>query len=119
LTRKLEDIDPHEHCVVQRYIHKPLLIEGLKFDLRIYVLLSGVDPLRIYMYEEGLARFATEQYTVPKDANLNKLYMHLTNYAINKNNKKFISNKSANKDSIGHKRSLTYVFRHLAEKYGA
>ena len=48
--------------MVQRYLHKPYLIEGLKFDMRIYVLISGIDPLRIFVYEEGLARFATEEY---------------------------------------------------------
>jgi tubulin polyglutamylase TTLL6/13 len=62
LTRNIEDISPTDHVVVQRYLHKPYLIENLKLDLRIYVLLAGCDPLRIYLYYEGLARFATEEY---------------------------------------------------------
>ena len=70
--------------MVQRYLHRPLLIEGLKFDLRIYVLLAGCDPLRIYLYEEGLTRLATVPYLPPKRENLDNLCMHLTNYAINK-----------------------------------
>jgi hypothetical protein len=41
--------------------------------------------------------------------------MHLTNYAINKNSSKFIQNKSEDDDSIGHKRSLTFIWRYLAE----
>lgn len=39
--------------------------------------------------------------------------MHLTNYAINKNSKKFIFNKDDKSDDIGHKRSLTYVYKYL------
>jgi tubulin polyglutamylase TTLL6/13 len=44
---------------VQIYLNSPYLIDGLKFDMRIYVLIYGCDPIRIYVYEEGLARFAT------------------------------------------------------------
>ena len=79
--------------IVSHYIANPLLIDGLKFDLRIYVALMSINPLRIYMYEEGLTRFATTPYEAPKnDAsnNLNNLagkFTHLTNYSINKFNK--------------------------------
>ena len=61
-----------------------MLIDGYKFDMRIYVLVTSCDPLKIFLYKEGLTRLCTEKY---KKKNLNNLYMHLTNYAINKKNK--------------------------------
>lgn len=89
LTRNYDWIKQGEHYVAQKYLHKPLLIEGLKFDLRIYVLVTGVSPLRAFIYKEGLARFATEEYQSPNPQNLNNMFMHLTNYAINKENNLF------------------------------
>lgn len=106
LTRRVEDLDPNEHYVAQRYIHRPLLIDGLKFDLRVYALVNGVNPLRVYVYKEGLARFATEEYTPPVGNNLENMYMHLTNYAINKNSYKFQQNSKETEGEAGHKRSL-------------
>jgi len=90
LTRNFEDINPHFHMVAQHYITNPLLMEGLKFDLRIYVLLFGVNPLRIYVWEDGLARFATAPYEQPTMKNVRNMYMHLTNYAINKMSDRYI-----------------------------
>ena len=66
LTKNIENINKTSPCIVQKYIDNPLLIDNLKFDLRIYVLLLGIDPLRIYYYKDGIARFSTEEYEAPK-----------------------------------------------------
>lgn len=62
------------------------MINGHKFDLRIYVVVTCYDPLRVYVYKEGLARFASEPYNASK----NNKYAHLTNYSINKKNENYI-----------------------------
>ena len=59
--------------MVQRYLSKPHLIEGYKYDLRLYVFINGINPLRIYLYKDGLARFATEPYQKPNEKNLNQV----------------------------------------------
>ena len=71
-------------CLVQQYISNPMLIDGYKWDLRIYVAITSINPLRIYVYEEGLCRFASEKYDT---SDLKNIFSHLTNYSINKKNK--------------------------------
>jgi len=105
----MEDFNPENPSVVQRYLHKILLIDKLKFDLRIYILLVGVDPMRVYFFKEGLCRLATCEYRAPNPSNLDNLYMHLTNYAINKFSSAYVSNKGSGEDNVGHKRSLTFA----------
>ena len=105
-----------EQYVVQRYLHKPYLIDGLKFDFRVYVLVYGVDPLRAFVFREGLARFATDDYVGPSKGNLDNLYMHLTNYAINKNADNFEANEDSADDDVGHKRSVTSVLKYIEQK---
>lgn len=97
-----------ESAVVQQYI-SPFLIDGYKFDLRLYVLITAVSPLRMYFHNEGMARFCTEPYVVPTSANLSKVYGHLTNYSLNKKNDHFQKNTDPNDATKGSKRSYSFV----------
>ena len=66
-----------------QYISNPHLIDGFKYDLRIYIVVTCFDPLKIFMLKEGLVRFATQKYSNnPKM--LEKRFVHLTNYSVNK-----------------------------------
>lgn len=56
----ISEVNVDDISVVSRYISNPLLINGHKFDLRIYVVVTSFEPLKIYVYKEGLARFASE-----------------------------------------------------------
>jgi len=112
LIKNPDQLNPESRYVAQRYIQKPFLLDGLKFDFRVYALVMGTDPLRVYLYEDGLVRFATETYKSPTKTNLKQQYIHLTNYSINKYNQKF---NSTDKEK-GHKRSLKSVLLNLKEK---
>ena len=85
LIDDISEINVDDLSVISRYITNPLLINGHKFDLRIYVMVSSYEPLRVYVFKEGLARFASETYT--SSVNKDNKFMHLTNYSINKYNK--------------------------------
>jgi len=81
-----------DDTIVSFYLDRPLLINNKKFDLRIYILVTSYNPLRVYMYDEGLARFATEPYTNDPDVLKNK-FVHLTNFSVNKRNiKNYVKN---------------------------
>lgn len=86
------------------------MIDGLKFDLRLYVLVTSYEPLRIYVYEEGLARFACEKYELGQKENK---HMHLTNYSINKHSEQYVANEHYLADDEGHKWSLSALCRFL------
>ncbi|CAB1312037.1 unnamed protein product [Coregonus sp. 'balchen'] len=108
LTKSSKDIRPGEHMICQVYVSRPFIIDGFKFDLRIYVLVTSCDPFRIFLYNEGLARFCTTQYNEPSNGNVDDVCMHLTNYAINKHSENFVRD-----DDTGSKRKLSTLNKHL------
>ncbi|XP_001600453.1 probable tubulin polyglutamylase TTLL2 isoform X1 [Nasonia vitripennis] len=81
LFRKLSDLTYDSVAVVQRYIENPLLIGGYKFDLRLYVCVPSYRPLAIYLYKDGIARFATEKFSLDS---IDDPFRHLTNFSLNK-----------------------------------
>lgn len=86
-----QKVSKSEESIVSLYLDKPLLINNKKFDMRMYVVVTSFNPLRVYFYHEGLARFATEEYSNDPKVLKNK-FVHLTNFSINKRNIKFVRN---------------------------
>ncbi|CAK5116779.1 unnamed protein product [Meloidogyne enterolobii] len=116
-AEEVYSIDNSQKWVISRYIERPLLINGLKWDLRIYVLVTSFYPLIVYMYSDGLARFAVHTYKDGK-TNFDDLNQHLTNYVLNKTSEYFIRNNDCSVEDMGHKWTLGALLRHLEEHSG-
>lgn len=121
LTKSIENVPFNENVVAQVYIKKPLLIDGFKFDLRLYCIITSVKPLRMYLFHDGLVRMCTEEYVKPTKENIHNSCMHLTNYAVNKRNENFLQpsaqSSEENQDS-GSKRSLLWFMNWIRKEHG-
>ncbi|XP_043270378.1 tubulin polyglutamylase TTLL4-like [Venturia canescens] len=108
---KIARIITNGKMVVQRYLSRPKLIDNTKFDLRIYVLVTSFDPLKIYVYREGLVRFACDSYR-NSPSNLDNHFMHLTNYSVNRSCSRYECNDTLDSGK-GHKWSLRCLWSYL------
>ena len=104
--------------IISRYVTNPLLINGHKFDLRIYVAVTSVNPLRLYLYEDGLTRFATCKYSTSSGGGAKKAgkFMHLTNFSVNKKNVNFVKSDGPEEDGVGSKWSLKALRKAFQEQ---
>ncbi|XP_076604283.1 tubulin polyglutamylase TTLL5 isoform X1 [Chaetodon auriga] len=115
LVSNPNQISMDENILVSRYINNPLLIDEFKFDVRLYVLVTSYDPLLIYVYEEGLARFATVKYD-RTSKNIKNTFMHLTNYSVNKKSSDYVSCDDPEVEDYGNKWSMSAVLRYLKQE---
>ncbi|XP_052648023.1 tubulin monoglutamylase TTLL4 isoform X2 [Harpia harpyja] len=114
VIHKWSQLPKRRPLLVQRYLHKPYLIGGKKFDLRIYVYVTCYDPLRVYLFKDGLVRFASCKYSSSMKSLSNK-FVHLTNYSVNKKNTEYKSN-SDETACQGHKWALKALWSYLTQK---
>ena len=87
-----------EHILLQKYLEKPLLYQGRKFDIRIWILIIGGQENFVYIFKQGHLKATCAEY----DINSSSPFIHLTNYSVQKHNvdfsKKEIGNEISYKD---------------------
>mgnify|MGYP002624626358 CR=1 FL=1 len=103
----------NKNYIISRYLNSHV-INGKKYDLRLYVLVTGFNPLRIYLNKEGLVRIASSKYTLNINSIENK-YIHLTNTAINHGNEDYVYPKNSS-DSSANKWNLNTYRKYLMSK---
>ena len=102
-------------AIVQRYIENPLLLDGLKHDLRLYLLIANADPLIAFLNDEGLARFCTEPYSSPSPNSKYDVKAQLTNYSINKQSNHYVLTEELLEPNNGTKRTLTSYWKSITK----
>ena len=77
LREILDYVYSQQGCfVVQKYIERPLLYKGRKFDIRVWVLVTA--SLQVYFYKEGYLRTSSGQFTLAAK----EQHVHLTNQCL-------------------------------------
>ncbi|KAI6185359.1 hypothetical protein M3Y98_00014200 [Aphelenchoides besseyi] len=110
---QVDDIRDSEKVLISKYINNPYLIQNKKSDLRIYVAVTSFYPLIAYIYSDGLARFAVDDYSKEFGEQTNEA--HLTNYSLHKSNPAFIKNTNTDSEAFGHKWTLSGMLRQMKE----
>ena len=74
-----------EHILLQKYLERPLLYQGRKFDIRIWIMLISGQESCVYIFKQGHLKATCGQY----DINSSSPFIHLTNYSVQKHNVDF------------------------------
>ncbi len=83
VVQDIANIPLNNKWMVQEYIDNPHVMNERKYVLRLYVLVTSVEPLRIYLHREGFAKLASEPYNIEDPDNP---FAHLTNPDVNATN---------------------------------
>ena len=91
ILNEIEEAKKDNRCrclLLQKYLEDPLLYNSRKFDIRIWVLFTYTTKdyrFGVYVFKQGHLKACSE----PFDINSTDLFVHLTNYSVQKYNKNF------------------------------
>merc|ERR1712070_157580 len=88
LPELLRHCDMNANRIIQRYIERPLLFKGRKFDIRQWVLVRSVAPLRVFLFSECYLRLCNELYDL---SDLHNRERHISNWQVNRHGKNNIN----------------------------
>lgn len=108
IFRKIEELEPlisqidkepptvsGKKYIIQKYIANPLLIQGRKFDIRAFLLLTSFNgKFKCYWYPEGYIRTSSEEFDL---ADVSNLAAHLTNDCYQKTTEEYGKFEKGNK----------------------
>jgi len=84
----LQHCDRMPNRMVQKYVERPLLLfSGRKFDIRQWVLVKSVQPLKIFLFSECYLRLCNGMYDLGDLQNREK---HISNWQVNKHGKNVV-----------------------------
>lgn len=105
LTDRMEVAGNAIDSVVQRYVDEPYLVDGKKAHMRIYGLVTAGESPRIYVYRDGIVRFAPEPYQRGPGW-LERVDMHVTNTALHRRHPKLVISNDPAEENVGNVWSL-------------
>jgi hypothetical protein len=71
-----------EYIMIQKYLEKPLLYQGRKFDIRMWIMFMTNRENDVHIFKEGHLKATSLKY----NPDSNDLFVHLTNYSVQKHN---------------------------------
>ena len=87
------------NLIIQKYLEQPLLYNNRKFDIRIWVLFTFIridNKYEVYVFKEGHLKACCDEFNIDSD----DLFIHLTNYSVQKHNKNFSKTEIGNEISF-------------------
>jgi tubulin polyglutamylase TTLL5 len=78
LLADLDEVETGSNWLVQRYLDRPHLIDGRKYTLRWYVVVTSLDPLTVLVLDDGFTKLASRPFSLSGEDFADRL-RHLTN----------------------------------------